>query len=108
MYNKDSIWLLVNETFLVDDSIHDEWFEWFTTQYMEDIKKSTYTSDFVLSKINDNNPDGRTYAFQFKIKKSDFDKYNKEENLMAQRAILNEKFNDKFVSFVTALEIISD
>ena len=108
MYNKNSTMLLVNETFVVDDSIHNEWLDWFTTQYIEGIKKSGYISDFVLSKLNDDNPDGQTYAFQFKIKKDNIEMYNAEEKLIAQRNILNSKYNNKFASFVTILEIVAD
>jgi len=100
--------LLVNETFIVDHDSHNEWLEWFKTRYIAAIKDSRHTKDLVLSKIQDDNPDGKTYALQFKINSIHFDTFQKEDNLINLRTQLNKNFNNKFASFVTVLEIVED
>ena len=108
MSNKNSQTLLVNETFIVDKSIHDEWLDWFINTYIKAIKKSGFIEDFILSKMEDDNPDGSTYAFQFKIKKQDFPDFQNEKVLVNLRSNHNKKFINKHASFVTVLKIIAD
>ena len=108
MYNKDTKILLINETFIVNHDSHNEWLDWFKTRYFAAIKDSQHTEDLILSKIEDNNPDGKTYALQFKINDIHFDAFQNEEKLIDLRTVLNKKFNDKFASFVTVLEIVED
>ncbi len=100
--------LLINETFIVDHNSHNEWLDWFKSHYIAAIKESQHSKDLILSKIEDDNPDGKTYALQFKIDSIYFDVFQKEENLIDLRTQLNNKFNNKFASFVTVLEIVED
>ncbi len=106
MSNNKSKILLINETFIIDHKVHNEWLEWFRESYLSAIKMSNLTADIILSKIGDYNPDGVTYAMQFKIRNKDMFEFQNEEKLIKLRNILNSKFSNKFASFVTVLEIV--
>lgn len=108
MSNKSQNSLLINETFIIDQSVHSEWIKWFVDLYITEIKNTDLVKDILLSKIQEDNPDGEAYALQFKIKTQDLDTYKNNEELIHLRSELNYKFKNKFGSFVTILDIVLD
>ena len=108
MSNKDKIYL-VNETTIIDHSIHKEWLDCFTNELIPGIKNSGLVSDLIFSKIKDgHNPDGQTYALQLKVKESNFLSYKNHTDINKIRNKINTDFKNKFGSFETVLEIVID
>ncbi|HEB62726.1 MAG TPA: DUF4286 family protein [Bacteroidetes bacterium] len=98
--------LLINETFIVDHSVFDDWLSLFKDKYIRSLKNSSLVRDIVLSKIKgEHNPDGANYALQFKINESEFDKFQSNKDLNEVRKNLDDKFRNQYASFVTILEI---
>ena len=98
--------LLINETFIVDHSIFDEWISLFKTRYVEFLKESSPVRDVVLSKVQgEYNPDGENYALQFKINERDFTEFKNNDKFNEIRKLIDEKFKNRYASFVTVLEV---
>lgn len=105
--NKNIKMLLINETFIIDQSIHNDWFHRFTKDYIAVLKKSDLVQSVILSKIQgEYNPDGANYALQFKVKESVFSDFKNHIDLSKLRSEIDNEFKNKFGSFVTVLEII--
>jgi hypothetical protein len=98
--------LLINETFIIDHSIFEEWISFFRNSYVRFLKESPYVRDVVLSKVQGGyNPDGENYALQFKINEKDFPEFKNNEKFKEIRKIINEKFKNQYASFETILEV---
>lgn len=109
MYNKKDKAFLINETTIIDHSVHDEWFSCFTKELIPCIKDSGLVSNLIFSKIKaGHNPDGETYALQLKVKYSDFNSYKNHSQINEIRNKINQDFKNKFGSFETVLEIVID
>ena len=103
MFNKK---FLVNETCIVDHSIHDEWLRYFKSIYIKDLLKSGLISDLIFSKIiAEYNPDGTSYALQFQADRQNLEQIQSDKTLAAIRKILDAKFKNRLASFITVLEI---
>lgn len=100
--------LLINETFIIDHSVNDQWFDWFTNEFIPIVKDSGIVKDVILSKIQgDYNQDGENYAFQFKIKVDDYISYQNNSQLNSLQSKMRVDFRHKFGSFVTVLEVVA-
>jgi len=98
--------LLINETFIVDHSVFDEWITFFKNNYMKNLQELSSVNDVLLSKVRgDYNPDGENYALQFKINEMEYHKFKTDKKLLEIRKVIDEKFRNRFASFVTVLEI---
>jgi len=108
-FNKSEKILLVNETIIIDHSVHNDWLDFFTNKLIPTIKESGLAKDVVFSKIKgDFNPDGITYALQVKIKQEELESYKTHTGISENRTQLNSNFKNKFGAFETVLEVILD
>ncbi len=99
--------LLINETFIIDHSIHTEWIEYFKENFIAYLKKKPNIKDLVLSKIQgEYNPDGENYALQYRTGEKGKKAIENDEYLQSIRYKLSEKYKNQYASFVTILEII--
>ncbi|HHH54272.1 MAG TPA: DUF4286 family protein [Bacteroidetes bacterium] len=104
MSNKN---ILINETFIVDHSVKDLWVSEFKAIYIKELKKSGLVSDIIFSKVvSDYNPDGISYALQYKTDQKNIEVIQADKILSSNRNHLDNKYKNQFASFVTFLEII--
>ncbi len=73
---------------------------------MKNLQELSSVNDVLLSKVRgDYNPDGENYALQFKINEMEYHKFKTDKKLLEIRKVIDEKFRNRFASFVTVLEI---
>ncbi len=107
-YNTDKI-LLVNETFIIDHGIHEQWYELVYKELIPAMKKSGLINSVILSKIKgDFNPDGENYALQFRVETQIYQEFKDHRVINHVRYKMNENFKNKFGSFTTELEVMID
>ena len=103
MSNND---LMLNETFIVDHSIHDEWLQDFKSIYIKELLKSGLIRDLIFSKIiTEYNPDGISYAMQYRTNRQNLEQIQSNKTLTTTRKKIDTKFKNQQASFVTLLEI---
>jgi hypothetical protein len=100
--------LIYNITYNVDDTIHEEWYEWIKNH----IPKILSTGKFLEAKFSkviiEEEMGGQTYSLQLKVEsKVTLDKYY-TENAEQLRQLGLVKFADKVLTFRTELEIIDE
>ena len=100
--------LIYNITYNVDDTIHEEWYEWIKNH----IPKILSTGKFLEAKFSkviiEEEMGGQTYSLQLKVEsKATLDKYY-AENAEQLRQLGLVKFADKVLTFRTELEIIDE
>ena len=100
--------LIYNITYNVDDTIHEEWYEWIKNH----IPKILSTGKFLEAKFTkvliEEEMGGQTYSLQLKVESKEIlDKYY-AENAEQLRKLGLVKFADKVLTFRTELEIIDE
>lgn len=107
-YNTDKT-LLINETFIIDHGIHEQWFELVHKELIPAMKTSGLISSVILSKIKaDFNPDGENYALQFRVETPIYQNFKDDKVINNIRCKMNDHFKNKFGSFTTELEVMID
>jgi hypothetical protein len=105
LYNSNSI--LVNETFIVDHKVNDLWLQWFNEKFISTLSTSERVNNIVFSRINHEfNPDGISYALQFKLEKNDLDLVFGDERISEVRTTMFNLFSGNIASFRTEMEIL--
>lgn len=105
LYN--SSYILVNETFIVDHKVTDLWLTWFTENFITTLSVSDRVNNIVFSRIKQEfNPDGISYALQFKVEKNDLDLVFSDEKISELRTIMSSLFSGNIASFRTEMEIL--
>jgi len=100
--------IIYNVTINVDESIHQEWFNWIQIH----IPKVLSTGKFIEAKLTkvlvEEDMGGVTYSVQYRAKsREDLDRYYKEDADKLRQEGLS-KFADKMLAFRTELEIIDE
>jgi hypothetical protein len=104
-YHENNI--LINETFIVDHSVKEEWLEWFSENIVTRLSALTEVADVIFSRVGHQfNPDGVSFALQFRVKKSDADIMNSNNDLQNLRRKMFEDFDGFLASFISELYII--
>lgn len=98
--------ILYNVTISIDDSIHDEWFEWMRSKHIPDVMNTGLFIDNKVCRIHAEEQGGKAYSIQY-IARS-WDDYNRyqEEFAQALQKEHTEKYSGKFGAFRTILEIV--
>jgi uncharacterized protein YqcC (DUF446 family) len=101
--------LLINETFIVDHSVTEQWSQWVLQNLIKAVQETSLASNVMFSKIvHSHNPDGISYALQFIVEKENLEMINKNENLTRMRMQMFDLFRNKIASFKTEMEVIND
>jgi hypothetical protein len=100
---------IYNVTTNIDESVHDEWLQWMKEIHIPDVLA---TGKFLNAKISkvlvEEEMGGITYSVQFTtLNKETLEKYYAEDAPRLREDALK-LFPNKFVSFRTELEIISE
>jgi hypothetical protein len=101
--------LLINETFIVDHSVTEQWSQWVLHNLINAVHETSLASNVMLSKIvHAHNPDGISYALQFIVERGNLEMIDKNKNLIRVRIQMFELFRNKIASFRTEMEVIND
>lgn len=107
LYHDNNI--LINETFIVDHSVKEKWLQWFSEKIIAILIKLPVVSQVVFSRVvQKNNPDGCSFALQFRVKRSDADIMKSNTDLRVLRKQMFEDFHGLIASFITELDILYD
>jgi len=99
--------ILINETFIVDHSVKDKWLEWFSENIITRLSKLNEVTDVVFSRIGHQfNPDGLSFALQFRVINSNADIMNRNNDLQNLRKQMFADFDGFLASFITELYIL--
>jgi|GEM_PF-901349 len=104
----NNTWLISNETFKVDWSIHDEWLEWINGELVPTIQKSANVLWVRFVKLLDlDETDGPTYALQVGLaSKADYNRFSEiEMPPLMQRAY--SRWKERFLGFRTLMEVLN-
>ncbi|SFW30222.1 protein of unknown function [Sinomicrobium oceani] len=100
---------IYNITINIEESVHEEWLVWMKEIHIPDILATgKFSNARMLKVLVDEDMGGVTYSVQLMADSRDIlEKYYAED---AERigAALQKRFADKFVTFRTELEIISE
>ncbi|MCJ8211617.1 DUF4286 family protein [Mucilaginibacter sp. RS28] len=96
--------IIYNETFVVEDDIHDEWLQWIKANHIPAVLDTQNFESYQMLKVLNSPNEGTTYCIQYFT--DDFGKY--EDFMLYHLNPLhikhNEKFENKFVVFNTLMQ----
>ncbi len=100
---------IYNVTTNIDESVHDEWIQWMKEIHIPDVLATGKFLNAKMSKVlMEEEMGGITYSVQFTtINRETLEKYYAEDAPILREDALK-RFPNKFVSFRTELEIISE
>lgn len=100
---------IYNVTTNIEASVHDEWLQWMQQTHIPDVLATGKFLNAKMSKVLiEEDMGGVTYSVQFMtVDKETLHKYYSEDAARLRDAALN-RFPNKFVSFRTELEVISE
>ncbi len=100
--------LVYNETFIVDDTIIDEWLLWIKTNHIPSILATGAFDSYKVLTVLDSPNEGITYCFQYHTdtveRYSDF--YYKHMDQLHQTH--NAQFEERFALFHTLMETVDE
>jgi hypothetical protein len=101
--------LIYNVTTNINESVHDEWLQWMRERHIPDVLATGKFLNAKMSKVLiEEEMGGITYSVQFTtVDRETLQKYYQEDAQRLRDDVLK-RFPNKFVSFRTELEIISE
>ena len=100
--------IIYNVTINVDESIHQEWFNWIQIHIPKVLSTGKFTEAKLTKVLVEDEMGGVTYSVQYRAKsREDLDLYYKEDADKLRQEGLS-KFADKMLAFRTELEIIDE
>lgn len=101
--------ILYNTTFVVEDSVHEEWLLWFKETHLQDYLSSNCFFGARLGKITSHEEPGmQTYSLQLFVSDNlTLDQFKNNFLAEIQQKSL-QKFNTKVLSFTSEMEHLGD
>jgi uncharacterized protein DUF4286 len=100
--------LIYNVTTKVKNSIADEWLSWLKEEHIPElIKTGCFTHAVILHLAEVDDAEGRTYAVQYHTANMELYNCYIEQYADAMRKKTIDKWEDKFISFRTIMEIVN-
>jgi len=100
--------IIYNVTINVDESIHQEWFNWIQLHIPKVLATGKFTEAKLTKVLVEEDMGGVTYSVQYRAKsRADLDSYYKHDADRLRNDGLS-KFADKMLAFRTELEIIDE
>lgn len=101
--------IIYNVTINIDQSVHDQWFEWMQTKHINDmLATGKFTSARMVRVIIEEPMGGTTYSVQFTTDSLETLQRYYDEDAPRLRDEGQQLFADKMLAFRTELELISD
>ena len=101
--------LIYNVTSNINESIHNEWLKWMTTEHIPQVlstgkfEKATLTKVLIVDEIG-----SVTYSVQYRVNSREALEAYYKEHAPKLRAEVLKKFADNVLSFRTELQIIDE
>ena len=96
--------IIYNVTVNIDDSVHDEWFQYMKQQHIPDVVKTGCFSSGSMFRILVQEQSGTSYSIQYRAPNmAAIERYLKDF-APALRQEVTDKYGDKFTAFRTLLE----
>jgi hypothetical protein len=99
-------YILVNETFIVDHSISNNWAEWVSQNLLIALSDEKINNLLLSRILTDFNHDGESYALQYIVPESTFKAIPINSEIQQIRKKMFDIFKDKMASFQTQMEIL--
>jgi len=98
--------ILYNITVKIANAVHDDWLNWMKTVHIPDVMKTELFVDNQMCRILEDDPEGKTYAIQYKC--SDLATFQKYQDNFAQQlqAEHRQRYENQYVAFRTLMELV--
>ena len=101
--------LIYNVTSNVEESVHEEWLKWMTTEHIPQVLSTGKFEKATLTKVLIADEKGTvTYSVQYRVNSRETLNAYFKENAPKLRMDVLKKFADKVLSFRTELQIIDE
>ena len=98
--------IIYNETFIVDEGIHEQWLSWMQTEYIPQVMKTGHFNSYKILNVLDSPNEGVTYCVQYLTdSREKYDLFNLHHFLGLQ-ATHQQKFENQFVLFNTLMQTV--
>jgi hypothetical protein len=96
--------IIYNVTVNIDDSVHDEWFQFMKSKHIGDVVATGCFSSGQMFKILVEEQEGTSYSIQYRAPNMAAVERYLRDFAPALRKEISDKYGDKFVAFRTLLE----
>ena len=97
--------IVYNETYIVDDSVHELWLNWVKAQHIPQIMESGLFSSFNILNVLNSPNEGVTYCIQY-FTESIANYHLIQPQLQDLQTTLFQRFENKFVQFNTLMQSV--
>ncbi|MBK8700474.1 MAG: DUF4286 family protein [Saprospiraceae bacterium] len=99
--------IIYNVTIIIDHSVHDTWVQWMKEVHIPNVMASGKFSSWMMLRIlEESNPDGVTYAIQYRAPNLESYLEYQHDCAPALQQEVQEKFGGKFGAFRTCMEVM--
>ena len=98
--------IVYNETYVVDEAIHQQWLNWMQAEQLPAIMKTGWFNSFSILTVLDSPNEGMTYCIQFVTDSLESYNYFRNKHLQWFHQLLNQRFENKFVVFNSLMQRI--
>ena len=100
--------LIYNVTVNIEEDVHDRWFTWMAEKHIPDVMNTGMFVDNKICRVLVDEESGITYSIQYTVRDMETLKLYNQMYAPALQADHKEKFEGKYVSFRTVLEIVHE
>ena len=98
--------IIYNVTINVDDETHHQWLKWMQQEHIPAVLSTGLFTGYRICRLLDVDDEGTTYSVQYSCNSLvEYHEYKEKYAPGLQKEAID-KFNDKFTSFRTLLEVV--
>ncbi|MBD1395486.1 DUF4286 family protein [Mucilaginibacter glaciei] len=98
--------IVYNDTFILEDTVEQEWLEWMKTVHIPAIMATGHFSSYRILNIIDSPNDGVTYCIQYNADNQEAFNLYYTHHLFGFQQLHQERFADRFVMFNTLMKTV--
>lgn len=100
--------IIYNETYIIDESIQQQWLNWMQTVQIPAIMQTGWFNAYKILTILNSPNEGVTYCVQFITDVPERYAYFREQHQQKFHHLHNQQFENKFVLFNTLMQLIDE
>lgn len=100
--------IIYNETYIIDDSIQQQWLNWMQTVQIPAIMQTGWFNSYKILTILNSPNEGVTYCIQFITDTTESYNYFKEQHQQKFHQLHHQQFENRFVLFNTLMQLIDE
>lgn len=99
--------IIYNETFVIDDTIEQEWLQWIQKEHIPAVLATGYFNSHQILAVLDSPNEGATYCIQYIT--DDIDKYYQFSQTHVHRlhTLHNQQFENRYVLFNSLMQTLN-